>query len=108
MELSAAAHHVEEMRTQLRMLEESMGLRIEQVPAQGLLRFTFIFVDPRDPLRRFTFLLQLVGDATYVVHECTPEVPQLPELLDGLNRNPTMFYSFVRGMRRAFKATLQA
>jgi len=104
--LAQVRQHTDALATELRMLEETLGLRIEQIPEHSLLRFTFVFVDPREPTRPFQFSLQLVGEATYVVHECTPPVAELQGLLDELNQNPTLFYAFVRGMRKAFKRSI--
>jgi len=98
--------HMEHLQSQLRVLEETLGLQIQQVPDKGLLRFVFVHLDPCDPPRPFSFTLQLTGQSTYVVHDCAPPVADLPALLGALSHNPNHFFSFVRGMRKAFKAGL--
>lgn len=140
---------MEHLQSQLRVLEETLGLQIQQVPDKGLLRFVFVHLDPCDPPRPFSFTLQLTGQSTYVVHDCAPpvsrgpaagtrcgsgcrrscvstagvvvwapgashntpppapsQVADLPALLGALSHNPNHFFSFVRGMRKAFKAGL--
>merc|ERR1719326_362837 len=53
----------------------------------------FSLIDEADPDREFSFTLGLAASddqskESYSVDECTPQVPELPKLLEQLNSNP--------------------
>lgn len=107
---AGARSQLDQLQRQLGALEDALGLSIEQVPEQGLVRLRFVRLDPADPARPFVFGLRTAADGaetgTYVVVDCSPAVPELPTALEELNRHPDQFFAFVRTMRRAFRRGL--
>jgi len=71
------------------------------------LRCNFTHLDPVDPNRIFTFLLNVNDDDLYEINECNPELNAgtILTLLDELNTTES-FQSFICGIRRAFKESL--
>jgi glucan-binding YG repeat protein len=70
------------------------------------MKFYFTQLDPTQPKRQFSFLLQVDDvDDQYIVDVCDPPIPEhiLNELLSDLNADDDML-PFVIGMRHAFKA----
>lgn len=93
---------------QLRVLQRGvrdfapLGLRFDRIPGDRL-RVTFTSVDPLRPAREFSFALHVSEVEVYTVSECVPPIPELPALVEELNRSND-FSSFVQAMRAAFKA----
>jgi hypothetical protein len=70
-------------------------------------RFRFTELDPKDPARQFSFLLDADLDEAYDVQECDPPLDSrtLEAISDRFNESDDMS-EFIRGMRRAFQETL--
>lgn len=88
------------------MLYKLLGLDFEKVDDDLWFRFTHL--DPKDPLRQFSFALTMVNGDTYQVNGCNPDLPQdsvnvIVQQLNQSNNASTAITSFVRSMRRAFK-----
>lgn len=105
-QMAQVRRELESVQTKIRMIEESLGLRIEQSISDNRLRFLLNRLDPTAPERLFTFDVRVTNDG-YVVPTCSPDLPELPTLLATLNENPNEFFRFVRSMRQAFKAALR-
>jgi len=89
----------------LTLYKDNLGFSIERVAPQTV-RMAFTLIDERDPACEFSFVLGLADSRAYLVQECSPQVPQLKELVSRLNADvgaPTALPTFVCGMRRAFK-----
>mmetsp|Transcript_12667 Transcript_12667/g.30122 ORF Transcript_12667/g.30122 Transcript_12667/m.30122 type:complete len:262 (-) Transcript_12667:94-879(-) len=80
-----------------------LGLDIVRVTTQTV-RLVFTLIDQDDPNREFSVVLGL-GKEGYVASECSPQAPELPELLERLNEaspNAAAIPLFICGLRRAF------
>ncbi|CAE7616366.1 SPC25 [Symbiodinium sp. CCMP2592] len=80
-----------------------LGLDIVRVTTQTV-RLVFTLIDQDDPSREFSVVLGL-GKEGYVASECSPQAPELPELLERLNEaspNAAAIPLFICGLRRAF------
>lgn len=71
------------------------------------LRFVFTHIDPSDPEKRYSFVLQTDDEDNYQIHECEPRLPTetTRRLLEELNEKEDMS-AFVRKTRQAFVASL--
>jgi len=102
------AQHSEALKL-LAVYEGRLGLAITREASQTV-RMAFSLLDAADPAREFYFTLGLSGAEdeaaeSYRVHECSPHVPDLAQLLSELNRDAcssTSLPRFVCSMRRAF------
>lgn len=118
----ADAQHAEALKL-LGTYSDRLGLAITREAPQTV-RFAFSLLDESDPERVFSFTLGLADleadtDASssgktsegYHVGDCTPNVPELPALLAGLNADAssvTALPRFVCSMRRAFMKLTRA
>jgi len=87
----------------LNRYRDSLGLDICRVAPQTV-RLTFTLIDKSRPSREFLITLA-VAEHGYTAFDCSPEVPELPQLLKSLNKDPAAaaaLPSFVCGLRRAF------
>jgi hypothetical protein len=113
----ADKQHAEALKL-LGTYKDRLGLAITRVAPQTV-RMAFSLLDERNPKREFAFILGLAASESqpntkqesahasgdYSVCECSPQVPELPELLAGLNKDAssaTALPRFVCSMRRAF------
>ena len=79
-----------------------LGLHFERVGEERL-RLVFTHIDDKDPSRTFSFQVFVDPHDKYHVEDCTPTLPELPQLISQLNGSND-FSAFVRGARKAFKA----
>jgi len=100
----------------LGMYRDRLGLSITRA-APRTVRFAFTRLDEADPAKEFAFTLGLADQQkplqSYAVHDCSPQVPELPRLLEKLNKQCRetrwALPRFACSMRRAFqKAALEA
>ncbi len=89
------------------MLYKLLGLDFEKIDEDLWFRFTHL--DPRAPLRKFSFALTMVNGDTYKVNRCDPDLPQhsvseIVQHLNEANNAQTAITTFVRSMRRAFQS----
>ncbi|KAI3425962.1 hypothetical protein D9Q98_007932 [Chlorella vulgaris] len=92
----------------LGMYQQRLGLEFQHGDADGeQLRVVMTQVDARDPARPFTFAVQVMGDNSYAVQACDPDLPAMPQLLAELNSGGT-FSRFVRCVRTEFRAVVKA
>ncbi|WVR07494.1 hypothetical protein IAU60_004536 [Kwoniella sp. DSM 27419] len=88
---------------ELRELEEVVGLKIEGIKAD-LLMLRFTLLDPADPTREFSILVD-VSKQDYTVPNCDPSLPSLPDLVRQLNQD-RQFFLFIKRVRKAFRALI--
>jgi kinetochore protein Spc25 len=70
-------------------------------------RFRFTELDPNDPSREFSFLLDADLDEAYDIQECDPPLdPRTQESISERFNESDDMSEFIRGMRRAFQDTL--
>lgn len=107
--LAAEAQHAEALKL-LGTYSERLGLAITRVAPQTV-RMALSLIDECDLQREFFFTLGIAdaqgGKASeaYSVCECSPDVPELPQLLAELNAEAasvTALPRFVCSMRRSF------
>ena len=84
------------------LYRQRLGLVFER-GADERLRLTFTNVDPNDPMKAFAFQVYVDGSDKYHVESCEPPVPGMDVLVKQLNTDND-FASFVRAMRKQFKA----
>ncbi|WWC71566.1 uncharacterized protein I206_105524 [Kwoniella pini CBS 10737] len=84
-------------------LEESIGLRVEAVK-RDLLMIRFTLLDPTDPQREFSFLID-ISKQDYSVPNCDPPLANLPDLLQQLNHDRE-FFAFIKRVRKSFRALI--
>jgi hypothetical protein len=109
----ADAQHGEAIKL-LNTYKDRLGLAISRVAPQTV-RMGFSLLDESDPCREFSFTVGLAepdktrSPKNYSTTDCTPEVPELPLLLEQLNHDASSVAAlprFVCGMRRAFIKSL--
>lgn len=107
---ASAAQRVRRDRAEAAVSEDALGLRVETVGGdEGLIRFTFARIDPKDPARRFVLVLD-TSTARHRVVSCEPPLPQLARMLMVLDSpgasGPTCgdLGAFLRSVRDAFVA----
>jgi hypothetical protein len=88
------------------MLYKLLGLDFEKKDDDLWFRFTHL--DPREPLRQFSFALTMVNGDTYKVNRCDPDLPhhsvsEIVQQLNEANNAQTAIAAFVRSMRKAFQ-----
>ncbi|EIW67257.1 hypothetical protein TREMEDRAFT_64507 [Tremella mesenterica DSM 1558] len=88
---------------ELRALEEALGWKVEGVK-QDLLLMKFTLLDPSDPDREFSLVVD-VSKPEYSVPNCSPPLPNLPELVKQLNTDRE-FFAFIKRVRKAFRALI--
>nr|ODN89080.1 hypothetical protein L203_02491 [Cryptococcus depauperatus CBS 7841] len=92
---------------ELQQLEEALGWRVEGINQdQLLMRFTL--VDPEEPAREFSIILD-VSKHDYRIPSCDPPIPSLPELLRQLNSDRDISAFVKKGkynLRRGFRALI--
>ncbi|WVR00001.1 hypothetical protein IAU59_007143 [Kwoniella sp. CBS 9459] len=88
---------------ELRELEEAVGWKVEGIK-EDLLLMRFTLLDPNDPAREFSILID-VSKQDYSVPNCDPPLPSLPELVRQLNSDRD-FYGFIKKVRKAFRALI--
>ncbi|KAK4688981.1 hypothetical protein P7C73_g1111, partial [Tremellales sp. Uapishka_1] len=88
---------------ELGSLEDAVGWKVEGVE-NDLLLMRFTLIDPEDPDREFSILVD-VSKQQYSVPKCSPPIPTLPELVAQLydDRN---FFGFIKQVRKAFRGLL--
>ncbi|WWC63294.1 uncharacterized protein I303_105894 [Kwoniella dejecticola CBS 10117] len=84
-------------------LEESLGLRVQPIK-RDILMIRFTLLDPLDPHREFSFLID-ISKQGYKVPNCDPPLPNLPELLKQLNDDRD-FFGFIKRARKSFRALI--
>ncbi len=82
-----------------------LGLKFRRAPDDRV-QLVFSAIDPDDPAREFSFSVHVGPDEVYTVSDCEPALPELPGLVDALNRSND-FSAFVQRMRAAFKALVR-
>lgn len=84
-----------------------LGLDFEKTEGENEMRFFFSQLDPNDPGRQFSFVLQVDDEDRYEIANCLPSVDAgiLSEISDKLNDTDDMSY-LARKMRRVFAETL--
>lgn len=110
--------HATSAQPDIQVLEKALGCVVEGLEEPNHLLVRFWFVDPHNPGREFTFVLDTSGTGyrgavqIVVVHLCSsdlcfsvvtssPPLPTLPILVDSLNESGDIFW-FVLAMRQAF------
>ncbi|OCF37931.1 kinetochore protein Spc25 [Kwoniella heveanensis BCC8398] len=88
---------------ELRELEEAVGWKVEGIK-EDLLLMRFTLLDPNDPAREFSILID-VSKQDYSVPNCDPSLPSLPELVRQLNSERD-FYTFIKRVRKAFRGLI--
>ncbi|WVO23041.1 uncharacterized protein IAS62_004386 [Cryptococcus decagattii] len=89
--------------TELKQLEEALGWKVEGIKQdQLLMRFTLL--DPEDPAREFSIIVD-VSKQDYSVPNCDPPIPSLPDLVRQLNFDRDLF-AFIKRVRKAFRALI--
>ncbi|EGN94052.1 hypothetical protein SERLA73DRAFT_188610 [Serpula lacrymans var. lacrymans S7.3] len=88
---------------ELSTCERRLQCVIEGIERDHLL-IRFSHVDQRNPDKEFSFVLDL-SCSIYKVTTTTPLLPNLPILLDDLNKTRDI-YQFIRSVRRAFVGSL--
>ena len=89
------------------MLYTRLGLDFERIKDDLWFRFTYL--DPKDPLRQFSFSLTMTNNDTYQVNACEPELPKesilaiVRQLNSASHGSCNAIPAFVRSMRREFK-----
>ncbi|OQS00595.1 hypothetical protein ACHHYP_03291 [Achlya hypogyna] len=103
-EKAAQTHQsvVDELMKGIHMYQK-LGLGITEV-GENHLGFVFTQIDPSNHDREFSFSLRVHQDA-FVVETCSPEVADVPALLDALNSTNNISF-FVRSMRQRFKSLI--
>jgi len=94
----------------LGLYRDRLGLSITRA-APRIVRFAFTRLDKADPAKDFAFTLGIADQQktsqSYAVHDCSPQVPELPRLLEKLNKqcreSRWALPRFVCSMRRAFQ-----
>ncbi|OQS01074.1 hypothetical protein THRCLA_05777 [Thraustotheca clavata] len=83
-------------------LYQKLGLLIDK-KRENNLAFIFTQLDPNNPNREFSFSLRIEDNPdVFLVENCVPEVSDVNELLDQLNKTGNIS-TFVRAMRLRFK-----
>jgi len=84
-----------------------LGMDFEKTKIENELRFFFSRLDPKDPARQFSFVLQVDDGDKYEIADCQPSIDagSLFEITQRLNTNDDMSF-LVRKMRRAFAESL--
>eukprot|EP00980_Cylindrotheca_fusiformis_P023724 scaffold10871_cov177-Cylindrotheca_fusiformis.AAC.4 len=84
-----------------------LGLDFQKTDIENELRFSFSQLDPADPSRQFSFVLQVDKHDRYDVCDCYPSIDAtvLIRITDHLNNTDDMGY-LARTMRRSFLETL--
>jgi hypothetical protein len=88
----------------LNRYRDSLGLDIQRVAPQTV-RLVFSLIDRSRPTREFSVTVALAQQHGYNAFDCSPGVPELPQLLKRLNQDPAAAAAlpmFVCGLRRAF------
>ncbi|ODN78739.1 hypothetical protein L202_04302 [Cryptococcus amylolentus CBS 6039] len=88
---------------ELKQMEEALGWKVEGIKADQLL-MRFYLIDPDDPAREFSFIVD-VAKQDYTVPNCDPPIPTLPQLVRQLNEDRDLF-SFIKKVRKAFRALI--
>jgi len=85
---------------------KKLGLDFTQIGRDAQLQFFFTELDPVDPSRKFSFVLDINDEEKYDIVDCDPniDVKTLVDILEELNGTDRADMSMlVRRMRRAFK-----
>jgi len=89
----------------LNRYRDSLGLDIQRVAPQTV-RLVFSLIDKSRPSREFSVTVALAQQQQgYTAFDCSPEVPELLQLLKRLNQDPAAaaaLPTFLCGLRRAF------
>ncbi|WVQ74941.1 hypothetical protein IAR50_004549 [Cryptococcus sp. DSM 104548] len=88
---------------ELRQMEEALGWKVEGIKEDQLL-MRFYLIDPDDPAREFSFIVD-VSKQDYTVPNCDPPIPTLPQLVRQLNEDRDLF-AFIKKIRKAFRALI--
>ncbi|ORX38516.1 putative kinetochore protein SPC25 [Kockovaella imperatae] len=88
---------------ELQGLEEAIGLKVDGV-RDGVILMRFTLLDPAEPGREFSLLLDVSG-TDYAVPNCSPTLSALPEVVRQLNTDRNIV-DFIRKVRKAFRATV--
>ncbi|WVF72802.1 hypothetical protein IAT40_007620 [Kwoniella sp. CBS 6097] len=88
---------------ELRELEEAVGWKVEGIK-QDLLLMRFTLLDPNNPAREFSILID-VSKQDYSVPKCDPPLLSLPDLVRQLNTERD-FYAFIKAVRKAFRGLI--
>jgi len=99
-DLRTLEEQISRIEPELQVFESLMGWSVESVQRDMLL-FRFINVDPANPAREFSLVID-VSQKEYKVPTCTPLLPAMPDLVNTLNETGE-FYTFVRNVRLAFR-----
>jgi hypothetical protein len=101
---ATAAKTLEDLTRQSELFTQRLGIRITKF-AEGKLRISMRFIDPKDPEREFSFLVKISDDGDdYQVERVNPPVKNLEGMVEQLNETSD-FSHFVRAIRRKFKDT---
>ncbi|WVW85625.1 hypothetical protein I302_107663 [Kwoniella bestiolae CBS 10118] len=84
-------------------LEDNIGFTVDGI-RPDLLMMRFTLLDPSDPAREFSFLID-ISKQDYTVPNCDPPIPNLLELVRQLNHDRE-FYTFIKRVRKAFRALI--
>ena len=85
---------------------ERLGLRISRTDGEDL-AFVFTQIDERTPHEEFSVLVHVSRAREYEVVASSPEVPEMPALVEKLNADND-FSQFIRSTRRAFRGIAAA
>jgi kinetochore protein Spc25 len=83
---------------------QKFGLSFSRLE-DNVVEFSFQYIDPNEPEKRFQFVLHVDDTNAYHVTKCTPALVRVDSLVDTLNRTND-FSAFVAAMRRQFQATV--
>jgi len=90
---------------------KKLGLDFTQIGRDAQLQFFFTELNPIDPSRKFSFVLDVNDEEKYDIVDCDPniDVKILVDILEELNRTDLAadMSMLVRRMRRAFKEVLE-
>jgi hypothetical protein len=87
------------------LYQEHLGLHVEPLDSLWT-RFTFIHIDPDNWTRPFTMIVSVGAEnVTYEVHKVDPPLPGMAQLQQDLNESGD-FFSFLRAVRKQFKALI--
>ncbi|ODN78089.1 hypothetical protein L198_08008 [Cryptococcus wingfieldii CBS 7118] len=89
---------------ELKQMEEALGWKVEGIKGTFLL-MRFYLIDPDDPAKEFSFIVDVSKQDYTVVPNCDPPIPTLPQLVRQLNEDRDLF-SFIKKVRKSFRALI--